>query len=110
MADRQAEDDDVPMENVVVDETSPTLSSALIRLQCIYNLWSIHAMLTTILYGFGMISMELTQTDAVFSKTTVVLFFVQKWRFSKWAETFWWFFFVTKETPEASWKDQKVKE
>ena len=64
----------------------------LIRLQRIYNLWSIHAMFTTILYGFGMICMELTRTDAVFSRTTVVLFFVQKWKFSKWAETFWRFF------------------
>ena len=49
-------------------------------------------MFTTILYGFGMIWMELTRTDTVFSRTTVVLFFVQKWKFSKWAETFWRFF------------------
>ena len=50
----------------------------LIRLQRIYNLWSIHAMFITILYGFGMIWLELTRTDAVFRRTTVVLFFVQK--------------------------------
>ena len=31
-------------------------------------------MFTLILYGFGMICTELTQTDAVFSRTTVVLF------------------------------------
>ena len=31
-------------------------------------------MFTIILYGFGMICMELTRTDDVFSKTTVVLF------------------------------------
>ena len=49
-------------------------------------------MFTTILYGFGMICMELTRTDAVFSRTTVILFFVQKWKFPKWAETFWQFF------------------
>ena len=36
------------------------------------------AMFTTILYGFNMIWVELTRTDAVFSRTTVVLFFVQK--------------------------------
>ena len=55
----------------------------LIHLQCIYNLWSIHAMFTTILYGFRMIWVELTQTDAVFSRTTVVSFFVQKEKFSE---------------------------
>ena len=49
-------------------------------------------MFTTILYGFGMIFMELTRNDAVFSRNVVVLFFVQKWKFSKWAETFWRFF------------------
>ena len=81
----------------------------LVRLQRIYNLWSIHAMFTTILYGFRMICMELTRTDAVFSRTTVVLFFVQKWKFSKWDETFWRYFW-NKRDPEASWKDQKVKE
>ena len=52
-------------------------SVTLIRLQCIYNLWSIHAIFTTIVYGFGMICMELTRTDDVFSRTTMVLFFVQ---------------------------------
>ena len=31
-------------------------------------------MFTTILYDFGMICMKLTRTDAVFSRTTVVLF------------------------------------
>ena len=31
-------------------------------------------MFTTILYGFGMISMEQTWTDAVFTRTTVVFF------------------------------------
>ena len=36
--------------------------------------------------------MELTRTDAVFSRTIVVLFFVQKWKFSKWKEIVWWFF------------------
>src|SRR3990170_251889 len=35
-------------------------------------------MFTIILYGFGMIWMKLTRTDAVFSRTTVVLFFVNK--------------------------------
>ena len=35
-------------------------------------------MFTIILYGFGMICMELTWTDTIFSRTTVVLFFVQK--------------------------------
>ena len=49
-------------------------------------------MFTIILYGFGMIWMQLTRTDVVFSRTTMVLFFVQKWKFSKWAETFWRFF------------------
>ena len=49
-------------------------------------------MFTKVLYGFGMICMELTRTDIVFSKTTVVLFFVQKWKFYKWAKTFWRFF------------------
>ena len=47
----------------------------MIRLQHIYNLRIIQAMFTIILYGFGMICMELTRTDAVFSRTTVVLFF-----------------------------------
>ena len=47
-----------------------------------------------------MICMELTRTDAVFSRTTVVLFFVQKWKFSKWAETFWWFFLEQKRPPK----------
>ena len=46
----------------------------LIRLQCIYNLWSIHAMFTIILYDFGMILLELTRTDAVFSGIAMVLF------------------------------------
>ena len=44
------------------------------RLQRIYNLWSIHAMFTIFLYDFGMIWLELIRTDAVFSRTTVVLF------------------------------------
>ena len=35
-------------------------------------------MFTTILYGFGMIWLELTRTDAVFSRTAMVLFYVQK--------------------------------
>ena len=37
-----------------------------------------HDVFTIILYGFGMICMELTRTDVVFSRTIVVLFFVQK--------------------------------
>ena len=37
----------------------------LIRHQRIYNLWSIHAMFTMILYDFDMIWLELTWTDVV---------------------------------------------
>ena len=66
-------------------------------------------MFTTILYGFGMICMELTRTDIVLSRTTMVLFFVQKWNSPNELKLFD-DFFGTKETPEASWKDQKVKE
>ena len=36
----------------------------LIRLQRIYNLWSIHAMFTIVLYDFGMIWLERTRTNA----------------------------------------------
>ena len=46
----------------------------LIRLQHIYNLWSIHAMFIIFLHDFGMIWLELTRTGAIFSRTTVVLF------------------------------------
>ena len=55
------------------DGQDPSVS-LMIRLQRIYNLWSIHAMFTIFLYDFGMIWLELTWTDAVFSRTTVVLF------------------------------------
>ena len=55
-------------------------------------------MFTIILYGFRMICMELTRTDVVFSRTTVVLFFVQKWKFSKHRETFCGFFMDQKRT------------
>ena len=42
--------------------------------------------------------MELIRTDDVFSRTTVVLFFVQKWKFSKHRETFCGFFMDQKTT------------
>ena len=46
----------------------------LIRLQRIYNFVCIHAMFIIFLHDFGMIWLELTGTDAIFSRTTVVLF------------------------------------
>ena len=55
-------------------------------------------MFIEILYGFGVIWLELSRIDAVFSRTTVVLSFVQKWKFSKWAETFWRFFWNKKDS------------
>ena len=45
-----------------------------------------------------MICMELTRTNAVFSRTTVVCFFVQKWKFSKHRKTFCGFFMDQKTT------------
>ena len=66
-------------------------------------------MFTTILYGFGMICMELTRTKAVFSRTTVVLFLCRNESSPNELKLFG-DFFGTKETPEASSKDQKVKE
>ena len=45
-----------------------------------------------------MICMELTWTNAVFSRTTVVLFSVQKWKFSKHRKTFCGFFMDQKTT------------
>ena len=56
-------------------------------------------MFTTILYSFSMISVELTQTDDVLSRNE-----------SSPNELKNDDFFGTKETPEASLKDQKVKE
>ena len=58
-------------------------------------------MFTTILYGFGMIWLELTRTDVVFSRTTVVSFFVLK---------IYGDFFGPKENPEAQELDQKSPE
>ena len=46
----------------------------MIRLQRIYSLWSIHAIFIIFLHDFGMTWLELTRTDTVFSRTTVVLF------------------------------------
>ena len=46
----------------------------VIRLQRIYNFLCIHAMFIIFLHDFGMIWLELTRTDAVFSRTTMVLF------------------------------------
>ena len=46
----------------------------VIHLQRICNFWCIHAMFIIIPYDFGMIWLELTRTDAVFSRTAVVLF------------------------------------
>ena len=66
-------------------------------------------MFTTILYGIGMICMELTKTDDVFSRTTMV-FFLCRNEISPNELKLSDDFFGTKETPEASWKDQKVKE
>ena len=57
-------------------------------------------MFAIILHGFGMICMELPRTDVVFSRTTVVLFFVQKSKFSKCSKTFWWFFWNKREIME----------
>ena len=66
-------------------------------------------MFTIILYGFDMICMELTRTDAVFSRTTVVLFLC--WNESSPYELkLFDDFFRTKETPEASWEGQKSYE
>ena len=45
----------------------------LIRLQLIYNFWCIHAMFIIFLHAFGMIWLELTRTDVVFSRTTIVV-------------------------------------
>ena len=66
-------------------------------------------MFTTILYGFGMICMELTRTDAVFSRTTVVLFSCKN-ESSPNELKFLTIFFGTKEALEASWEGQKSHE
>ena len=57
---------------ITYDKTSPMSertqvtthkSYSLIHLQCIYNLSSVHAMLTTILYGLGAILYDLNGTN-----------------------------------------------
>ena len=66
-------------------------------------------MFTIILYDFGMILLELTRTDAVFSRTTMVLFCVEikvlgmGWKFTV-------IFYGPKETPEAPELGQEVTE
>ena len=67
----------------------------------IYEVLMYLPMFTILLYGFDalyMIYLELTRTDDVFSRTTVVLFFVQKSKFSKCNKTFWQFFLEKRGT------------
>ena len=59
---------------------------------------------TIVLYDFGMIWLELTRTDAVFSRTTVVLFlcFIEKeyQTESNWPANFCGFFMDQKKPPK----------
>ena len=50
-------------------------------------------MFIVILYGFGMIFMELTRIDAVFSRTTVVLFFCAEMKVLQTPRNFLWIFY-----------------
>ena len=66
-------------------------------------------MFTTILYYFGTIWLELTRTDVVFSRTTVVSFSVQN-KSSRNGLKITVIFYGPKETPEAPELGQKSPE
>ena len=66
-------------------------------------------MFTIILYGFGMICMELTRTEAVFSRTTMVFFLCRNESSPNELKLFD-DFFGTKEALEDSWEGQNSHE
>ena len=67
-------------------------------------------MFTTILYGFGMILLELTRTDACFQQNYRGVIFCAKIKVLGMGWKFTVIFYAPKENPEAQELDQKLHE